>query len=135
MPPAHRKGDIGSGHGCHFPPTPATGGSPDVFVNGKPLMRQGDSFASHACVRGHARTHSRALSSGSVSVFVNGSPAGRKGDSINCGGVAETASPDVFIGDTVSSGAGAKTRSFPFSARKPQCQRSMAAAGMPFLKP
>ena len=34
MPAITRKGDVESGHDCHFPPTPATGGSPDVFVIG-----------------------------------------------------------------------------------------------------
>ena len=131
MPPAHRKGDIGSGHGCHFPPTPATGGSPDVFVNGRALMRQGDSFAAHPCVAGHAGPHGRALSGGSATVFVNGKPAGRKGDGIDCGGAASTASGDVFIGDTSSGGS---VRVTPVAARKPSCQRAQAAAGTPFSK-
>lgn len=42
MPPAHRKGDIGSGHGCYFPPSSATGGSLDVNIDGIPAMRVGD---------------------------------------------------------------------------------------------
>lgn len=104
MPPDHRKGDIGSGHGCHFPPTPATGGSPDVYVNGSALMRQGDSFAPHACVAGHAGPHDRALAGGSATVFVNGKLAGRKGDAIGCGGSAATASVDVYIGDKSGGG-------------------------------
>ncbi|TRW98449.1 uropathogenic specific protein [Paracoccus sp. M683] len=99
MPAAHRKGDIGSGHACHFPPTPATDGSPDVFVNGRSVMREGDSFAAHACVSGHAPAHGRALAAGSPTVFINGKPAGRKGDSISCGGTAQTGSGDVFIDD------------------------------------
>lgn len=35
MPAAHRQADIGSRHACHFPPSAATGGSSDVFVNGR----------------------------------------------------------------------------------------------------
>ncbi|KPF44327.1 PAAR domain-containing protein [Rhizobium sp. AAP43] len=98
MPPAHRQGDIGSGHACHFPPSPATGGSPDVYVNGRPLMRVGDSFAAHACEVGHEGPHGRALAAGSATAFVNGRPAGRIGDAIDCGGAAETGSEDVVIG-------------------------------------
>jgi len=111
MPPAHRKGDIGSGHGCHFPPSPATGGSPDVFINGLPAMRVGDSYAAHACAAGHAGPHGRALSSGSASVFINGLPAGRIGDSIDCGGSAATGSPDVFIGDEGPGGSDCQSSS------------------------
>lgn len=99
MPSAHRKGDIGSGHGCHFPPTPATGGSPDVNINGRAAMRVGDSYAPHACVAGHAPPHARAMSQGSPTVFINGKPAGRRGDGIDCGGVAQSGSGDVFIDD------------------------------------
>ena len=33
MPAATRIGDIGSGHGCHYPPTPAIEASEDMFVN------------------------------------------------------------------------------------------------------
>ena len=125
MPPAHRRGDIGSGHGCHFPPTPATGGSPDVYTNGRKQMRVGDAYVPHGCVVGHAPPHARALAEGSATVFVNGKPAGRKGDAIDCGGNAQTASGDVFIGDKGGSGgAGAKA----------SCQKSKAAGGKAFVK-
>ncbi|WP_137134816.1 PAAR domain-containing protein [Rhizobium sp. FKY42] len=110
MPPAHRKGDIGSGHGCHFPPTPATGGSSDVFTNGLHAMRVGDSYAAHACTMGHAGPHARALMSGSASVFINGRPAGRIGDAIDCGGTAATGSSNVFIGDEGPGGSGCQTQ-------------------------
>ena len=105
MPPAHRKGDIGSGHACHFPPTPATGGSPNVFVNGRPLMRVGDAYVPHPCVAGHAPPHGRALAEGSATVFVNGQPAGRTGDAIDCGGAASSGSGNVFIGDKGAKGS------------------------------
>lgn len=99
MPKAHRRGDIGSGHGCHFPPTPASGGSPDVYVNDRNLMRVGDAYIPHPCVAGHSGPHGRSLAAGSASVFVNGMPAGRIGDAIGCGGSASTGSGNVYIGD------------------------------------
>ncbi len=98
MPPAHRQSDIGSGHGCHFPPSNATGGSLNVDINGLPAMRIGDSYAAHACPK-HGGGHGRTLAEGSASVFINGKPAGRIGDAIDCGGTAQTGSSNVFIGD------------------------------------
>lgn len=99
MAEAHRIGDIGSGHACHFPPSPASKGSPDVYVNGRETMRVGDPYVPHGCPAGHAPPHPRALAQGSGSVFVNGRPAGRVGDAINCGGSADAGSPDVSFGD------------------------------------
>ncbi|GIC14464.1 putative PAAR repeat-containing protein [Vibrio cholerae] len=43
MPGAARLGDIGSEHDC-FPPTPIIAGSGDVFIDGKPAVRQGDAL-------------------------------------------------------------------------------------------
>ena len=123
MPPAHRRGDIGSGHACHFPPTPATGGSPDVYTNGRNQMRVGDAYVPHPCVVGHAPPHKRALAQGSATVFVNGQPAGRQGDAIDCGGAAQTASGNVFIGDGGGSGAG-----------QAACQTRQAKGGRSFVK-
>lgn len=49
MPQAHRKSDIGSGHGCPACPQPAHGrtlaaGSPTVFINGRAAGRVGDAI-------------------------------------------------------------------------------------------
>jgi uncharacterized Zn-binding protein involved in type VI secretion len=120
LPPAHRRGDIGSGHACHFPPSAATGGSPNVFVNGKPLMRVGDSYQAHGCSSCPEPSHGRALAKGSSTVFINGQPAGRIGDAIDCGGKAAQGSPNVFIGD-----AGAKST---------PCQSGSTVAASPSLK-
>ncbi len=98
MPAATRLGDTGSGHGCHFSPTPATGASGDVFINGIGAVRQGYAYAPHACGTCPAPPHGRALSGGSGTVFINGKPAGRVGDAIGCGGAAAAGSGDVFIG-------------------------------------
>ncbi len=98
MPQASRLGDIGSGHACHFPPTPAIEGSPDVFINGKPAFRVNDALASHGCPA-HAPAHSRAAAVGSATVNINGQPAVRIGDAISCGGVMISGSSDVIIGD------------------------------------
>ena len=40
-------GDMGSDHDG-FPPTPVIAASPDVLIDGKPVVRQGDPLAPHA---------------------------------------------------------------------------------------
>lgn len=99
MPKASRLGDTGSAHSCHFPPTPAIEGSPDVFINGKPAFRVDDALAAHGCPSCPAPAHGRVQAAGSATVNINGKPAARIGDAIACGGVMSTGSPDVIIGD------------------------------------
>lgn len=105
MLPAHRKGDIGSGHGRHLPPSSAAGGSPDANIYGIPAMRVGDADAVRGCAAGHAPRQGRALSAGSTPVFINGKAADRIGDGI-CGS-ATTGSSAIYICDkTGSAGRG-----------------------------
>ena len=82
-------------------PSRATG-SPNVFVNGIAVSRQGDSNTPHLkppfpppipCP-----THAAGIASGSSTVKVNGKGCGRVGDSIaGCTAVA-TGSSNVFAG-------------------------------------
>ena len=99
MPKAARLGDICTGHEC-WPPRPNVEGSPNVFVNGKPLHRQGDAWDTHCCTHPGVPhgCHSSVLASGSSTGYVNGKQAGRIGDPVACGGVDATGSPNVFIG-------------------------------------
>lgn len=106
--PAARLSDIGSGHGCHFPPSPAIQGSADILINNRPAVRQGDAYAPHACPVCPQPPHSRELSAGSPTVFFNGREAGRVGDPISCGGADATGSGDVIIGGSSPPG---RTRS------------------------
>lgn len=131
MPEAHRKGDIGSGHSCHFPPSPATGGSPNVFVNNRPLMRVGDAYVPHGCPTCPKPEHPRHLAIGSSSVFINGRPAGRIGDAIDCGGQAQTGSSNVFIGDKQAEAAAGATRS---ETSGTSCQQRMASDSTPMVR-
>jgi len=96
MPPQARLGDPGSGHGS-FPATPITAGSGNVFVNGKPAARLGDSLAPHGSPS-PSPSHGRAIAVGSSTVFINGKPAARMGDAINCGGAVAAGSGNVFTG-------------------------------------
>jgi|GEM_PF-1587943 len=98
---ATRLGDLGSCNKCGTPLTPATGGSPNVFINALPAMRAGDSYAAGFCSVCLTIIPVRKLAAGSSSVFINGLPAGRIGDSLEGGGVVIGGSNNVFIGDQV----------------------------------
>lgn len=123
MPAAARSGDSCAGHGC-FPATPIVAGSGDVFINGKPAARQGDTVLLHACPcpKMPHGIHSRSISAGSSTVSINGKPAARVGDGIGCGGSVSVGSGNVFIGDT------------PYSSPTQKCAQSAVASQSPFLK-
>lgn len=94
MPSVARLTDTCTGHAC-WPPRPNTQGSPNVFVNGRPVHRQSDSWAPHTC---GDNTHGGNLSSGSSTVFANGLSVGRIGDPVSCGSAVSVGSPNVFAG-------------------------------------
>ena len=96
MPAVSRVGDVGLGHGS-FPPTNIIAGSPNVFVNSKPVARVSDPLAPHGSPS-PSPPHGRSCASGSSTVFVNGKPIVRIGDSIDCGGSIGAGSPNVFAG-------------------------------------
>ncbi|BFD48205.1 MAG: hypothetical protein DMENIID0003_12790 [Wolbachia endosymbiont of Sergentomyia squamirostris] len=60
-------------------------GSNNVFVNGKSMCRQGDSFS-----------EGRALTEGSKTVFANGYGVGRVGDIVSCSNTMKKGSNNVF---------------------------------------
>ena len=99
MPAVTRQGDICTGHAC-FPPRSSTSGSHNVFVNGIPAHRQGDSWAAHTCTHSDVPhgTHGGSLAAGSGTVYVNGKQLGRIGDPVDCGSSVATGSGNVFAG-------------------------------------
>ncbi|WP_341812180.1 PAAR domain-containing protein [Wolbachia endosymbiont (group A) of Conops quadrifasciatus] len=76
-------GDYCSGIPAHV----CMSGSNDVFVNGRPVCRQGDSF-----------TEGKVMAQGSKAVFANGHGIGRVGDSVSCGFKVMSGSSSVFSG-------------------------------------
>jgi uncharacterized Zn-binding protein involved in type VI secretion len=96
MPAVTRLGDNCTGHGC-WPPRPSTGASGDVYANGIPVHRQGDSWAPHTCPP-IPETHGSVLASGSGTVYVNGKQCGRIGDPVACGSSVAQGSGDVYAG-------------------------------------
>lgn len=94
--PAARLGEMCTGHNG-YPPRPNVQGSPDVFFNGRPAHRQGDTYSIHCKPKGGC--HGSVLASGSKTVYTNGRQQGRQGDPVACGSLVATGSPDIFVGD------------------------------------
>ena len=93
MPAATRVGDADVPH-CSGMNRAA--GSGNVFVNGRPWSRQGDSNTGHLLPGAPCPGHAAPISRGSSSVFVNKKQAGRVGDP-TCTSVA-AGSSNVFAG-------------------------------------
>ena len=73
-------------------------GSPNVFVNGIALSREGDHNTGHLLPAPPCPGHTAPIASGSSTVKVNTKGAGRIGDGISgCTSVA-AGSPNVFAG-------------------------------------
>ena len=75
---------------------PATQGSPDVFIDGKPALRVGDSGEHSAC----CGSNTWVTAEGSSKVLINDIPAVRLGDATShCGGAGKMieGSTTVFI--------------------------------------
>ena len=106
MPPQARLGDKSQvpndSHGClgcpHSCVGPATSGSPDVFVNGKPALRVGDQGTHSSC----CGDNNWVAQTGSATVFINNKAAHREGDQDkHCGGMGKMikpCSPNVITG-------------------------------------
>lgn len=94
MPPAHRLGDICTGHGC-WPPRPSCAGSGNVFINSIPANRVGDGYPPHPCPP--APPHPAVSAAGSPNVFTNSKAQVRVGDAVSCGGSAAVGSGNVIV--------------------------------------
>ena len=96
MPAVARKGDAGAAHCSGY--TIATG-SPDVFIDGKPVARNGDSSTTHQKPQGNKCVpHVSQIIAQSGSVFVNGQPVAVVGDRLSeCTQIIQ-GSESVFIG-------------------------------------
>lgn len=77
-------GDLGTDHDG-FHPSPVITASSDVFLDSKPLARQGDALQPHN--KPGSPPHPRSISGGIDSVLVNGKPIAVTGSTVGCGGV------------------------------------------------
>ena len=95
--PITRVDDMSTGHDTYLP-RPATKGSPDVFVNGKAVNREGDDWAPHGGIPGGPHSAETGhTTTGSSTVKANGLGVTRIGDPVE----ADTSgggSPNVFAG-------------------------------------
>jgi uncharacterized Zn-binding protein involved in type VI secretion len=98
MPPVARLGDADFPH-CGPKPPIRMQGSPNVFVNFRPVSRQGDLNSPHLKPCGtKCCPHTAGIALGSTRVFANFRGVGRLGDYIvGCTKVAQ-GSPNVFAG-------------------------------------
>jgi uncharacterized Zn-binding protein involved in type VI secretion len=98
--PVTRLGDKTTGHGP-YKPRPATGASPDVFVNNIAVNRLGDTWAPHGgdpAYRGDPHPGQIGnTTAASGTVFVNGKAITRIGDAVEADTVA-AGSPNVNAG-------------------------------------
>ena len=95
MPAVTRIGDADTVH-CSVPYRDK--GSPDVFVNGIAVSRQGDNNDSHLLPGAPCPSHAAPITTGSTTVFINNKGCGRIGDAVTaCTSVAE-GSINVFSG-------------------------------------
>lgn len=77
-------GDIGTDHDG-FHPSAVIAASPDVFLDNKPVARQGDALEPHD--KPNNPPHPRSIAAGVGSVLVNGKPIAVTGKPVDCGGV------------------------------------------------
>lgn len=95
MPAVARLGDAGVPHCSGYT---IASGSDNVFVNGKPAARVGDSSTSHQLPGSPCPSHVSTIAVGSSSVFVNNRPLARVGDTLSgCTSIAQ-GSADVQAG-------------------------------------
>ena len=94
MPGIVRLGDMCTGHGC-FPSRTVISASPDVKVDGLPVVRVGDLWESHGC--SVCDSHDAMQASGSPNVLINGIPVARIGDSLSCGSTNLSGSGTAII--------------------------------------
>lgn len=85
--------DLSQGH-C-YGPRMCLNGSPDVYANGKPVVRKTDNYGqTHSC--GDNSHAMNVAFGGSATVLVNGLGIHRTGDLVSCGDRAGIGSPTVF---------------------------------------
>lgn len=84
-----------TGHDC-WPSRGTTSGSPTTFVEGSPVHRQSDGWATHCCVVEPYPCHAGSLASGSSTYYAEGLQVGRIGDPVNCGSTVATGASTTF---------------------------------------
>lgn len=97
MKPVVRIGDHSMGE-AQFPPTTLAEGSPNVFVNSKPVGNVGAKWVPHTRKVKPFDTHVEVCVAGSSTVFINSKPICRIGDGLLFGDIIIEGSSNVFSG-------------------------------------
>ena len=92
MPGIVRLGDMAV-HGCFGPHYPLVG-SPNVTVDGKPVIIKNTPYSPHTC---GDETHT-GVAVGGGTVFCNDQPVQKVGDKVSCGSTMVEGSGSVSIG-------------------------------------
>lgn len=113
--------DLSQGH-CFLPKNPLNG-SPDVLVNGSPVVRVTDDYGqNHFCGPPNNNHNMGPAIEGSTTVFANG--LGIHGDShkISCGDVADNGSMDVFIDQNGASNPNPQSETIGYTVWVPEVE-------------
>lgn len=96
MPAVARKGDAGAAHCTGYT---IASGSEDVFIDGRPVARNGDTSTVHLKPGGkNCVPHTSTIIATSTSVYINGRPVAVVGDRLSeCTQIIQ-GSETVFIG-------------------------------------
>jgi uncharacterized Zn-binding protein involved in type VI secretion len=96
MPASVRQGDSSQSHDT-WTSRPNDQGSPNVFVNDKPVHRVGDHWITHCNSKNQC--HDGVAAPNGRNVYANGKARTAIGDPISCGDTMKTGSSNVFIND------------------------------------
>lgn len=85
-----------TGH-SNYPPTVVHATQAKVFVDGIPVLREGDPITEHTKTIDPYDTHGGTAVASTAKVFVMGKRAIQMADRISCGDTVAVASPKVYI--------------------------------------
>lgn len=87
---------VTAGHAA-WPPTNVIATQSKVFVDGIPVLREGDEIIEHTEIKKPYETHGGAVIARTAKVFVQGIKAAQMADSISCGDTIAQSSSKTFI--------------------------------------
>lgn len=90
-----RLGNICSGHPL-FPPRPNIQGSPNFFIKGKPIHREGDAWDVHCRTIPDFDCHGSVMGKGSAKFMANNKVVAFVGDPIVCGSICAEGEDGLF---------------------------------------
>lgn len=96
MPGLSYNNAVTAGHEA-WPPTNVIASQAKVFVDGIPVLREGDQIIEHTEIKKPYETHSGTVISRTAKVFVQEIKAAAMADGISCGDTIAQASSKTFV--------------------------------------